>query len=213
MKSKKLKATIYIGILLWVVAFVQIGMTQLLYSETNISQAFTRNQLEVVSTGVECKAKLGEKVIDKKAWKKEFGKNSKVDVKSIDKTHYMHAKVNTDADLETMQKTKEKLRSFVKENKLDDYEILTFVECQYRGMMSSEKKEKLVERLFRQCGALTVTKKETDDYFVAYGYTLGEQDSVEINGRKVNINIAINYDEGKGITRIFIGTPLLNVDF
>ena len=47
MMNKKVKATICIVALLWVVAFVQIGITKFLYKDGTISYAFVRNQLVV----------------------------------------------------------------------------------------------------------------------------------------------------------------------
>lgn len=213
MLNKKLKAAIYIGSILWIVAFVQIGMNALLYSDSNISQAFARNQLEAVGSSVELKVNLGKQTIDKKAWKEEFGKEQEIKVSKTKDGNYLHVKVDTNVDIKSMYEKKERIRSFLDKNNLQEYELATLVECRYKGKMTDEKKKELVQRLFKQCGALTINTKESDDYFVAYGYTLGERDSVTVNGKKVNVNIAINYDEKEGVSHIYIGTPLLNIDF
>lgn len=217
MKNKKLKAAIYIGTLLWVVAFVQMGITRILYTEDNFSQAFARNQLEVVSSKVELKAKIGKedknRIIQKEVWEKEFGENTIVSISNVNAIDYLHALIDTNADTKNMSQTKKKLSSFLNKMNYNDYQLHTIVECQYKGKMTQKEKQSLTEKLFKQYGAMILSNKEDNNYFVAYGYTLGEQDSITINGKKVNLNLAITYDEEKGVSRIFLGTPLIQVDF
>lgn len=51
------------------------------------------------------------------------------------------------------------------------------------------------------------------DYYVAYGYTMGIDKVKVVNGRKINLNVAMSYDEKEQVTRVIVGTPLINSDF
>ena len=213
MKSKKIKVVIYIGVLLWVIAFVQMGMTRFLYNDINISQAYARNQMELINSSIEIKANLEDKTIDRKAWKKEYGKTLTAKTITIHHTNYLHAKNKKNMSIRDIQYAKEKLSYFLHQYRIQDYELITLTECRYDGEMTSEEKQDLIRRLFRYAGAMTVSTSENDGYFTAYGYTLGEEDSILTDGKKTNINIVIRYDEKSDTSSILIGTPYINADY
>ncbi len=213
MISKKIKTVIYIGVLLWVVAFVQMGMTRIMYRDINISQAYAGNQMELVSGSVEMKAKSEDKVIDRKAWKKEFGTTMTAKSLTVNHINYLHVKTKKNMSIREIRDIKEKLGYLLERYQIRDYELITLTECRYNGEMTGEEKQELVRKLFRHSGAMTVTASEKEGYFSAYGYTLGEADSVMVNGKKTNINIVIRYNEESGTSSIIIGTPYINTDY
>jgi hypothetical protein len=209
----KIKVVICAGIVLWAVVFVQMGITRFLYNDINISQAYARNQMELVNCSIECKADLGDKGIDKMAWNKKFGKTITAKTIPVNQVNYLHVKSNENMGIHDIRETKEKLVDALNQHKIQDYELITLTECRYVGEMTSEEKQKLVRRLFRYAGAITVSTNENDSYFSAYGYTIGEKDSIIINGKRVNVNIVIRYDEKSDRSNIMIGTPYINVDY
>lgn len=83
------------------------------------------------------------------------------------------------------------------------------------GCLSSKECKQLAQDIFRQFGGECVMESDADtlDYYVAYGYTCGVTDCKYINGRRINVNIAIAYDEERNMTRVVVGTPLINSDF
>lgn len=83
------------------------------------------------------------------------------------------------------------------------------------GQLSSEKRRQVAEDIFREFGGVSVMSSDVDneDYYVAYGYTTGINTSKIVNGRKINLNVAISYDETEQLTHIVVGTPLINSDF
>ena len=83
------------------------------------------------------------------------------------------------------------------------------------GQLSNEKRKQVAEDIFREFGGVSVMSSDVDneDYYVAYGYTTGIDTSKIVNGRKINLNVAISYDETEQLTHIVVGTPLINSDF
>ena len=63
------------------------------------------------------------------------------------------------------------------------------------GEMTSSQKEQLASRLFHVWGGVLKDTRQTSDYYVAYGYTSGIAFCKKINGQKINLNLAITYDE------------------
>lgn len=58
--SKKIKAMIYIACTLWLVVFAQIIVTKAYVRQTDVTQAFARNQLAIEAGSEECR-EIGQK--------------------------------------------------------------------------------------------------------------------------------------------------------
>lgn len=89
------------------------------------------------------------------------------------------------------------------------------VQAYKAGKLSNSEMEKTAESLFRTMGGATVMNhRESGEngYYIAYGYTNGLDTCKKINGHKINMNVAIRYDETKGRTCVTMGTPLINND-
>lgn len=92
----------------------------------------------------------------------------------------------------------------------------TCIEGKIYGKMEKEEMAELAEDLFHSMGGgsvLTSSIASSENYYVAYGYTNGIADTKKVNGRRVNLNVAISYDESKDCTNVTMGTPLINSDF
>ncbi len=92
----------------------------------------------------------------------------------------------------------------------------TCVAGEVDGKLSDDEKEKLAAGLFASLGGGTVmsgSEKIWSDYYVAYGYTSGISESRRINGKRINMNVAISYDEENDTTKVVMGSPLINSDF
>ena len=84
------------------------------------------------------------------------------------------------------------------------------------GKLDSGEREKLVAELFKTLGGgivLSPTQTLWGDTYVAYGYTIGIKNRKKVNGRAINLNVALSYDEERNRTRVILGTPLINSDF
>lgn len=92
----------------------------------------------------------------------------------------------------------------------------TCLEGYVPGSLSAEEKEKLAAELFQTMGGTSVmvhSENEENAYYVAYGYTTGLAYYKKVNGHRINLNVAICYEEGKDRTRVIMGTPIINSDY
>lgn len=92
----------------------------------------------------------------------------------------------------------------------------TCIEGKIFGKMDRKEMAELAEDLFRSMGGgsvLTGSISSGENYYVAYGYTNGIANVKNVNGRKVNLNVAISYNESEDCTNVIMGTPLINSDF
>lgn len=90
------------------------------------------------------------------------------------------------------------------------------IEGMVNGRLNEAQQQKMADKLFRQFGGGEVMNSDGSsclDYYVAYGYTCGIENSKKVNGRRINMMVAFSYDEKKNATRVVLGTPLINSDF
>lgn len=83
------------------------------------------------------------------------------------------------------------------------------------GRLSETERVRIARDIFRQFGGAEVMSGDAKNanYYVAYGYTNGVEHYKRVNNKRININVAMTYDERADKTRIVIGTPLINSDF
>ena len=64
-----------------------------------------------------------------------------------------------------------------------------------------------------KAGAKQVYAKEYDGIYTAYGYNKKMDEWVNIGGKKVNVNVTVNYNEQTGKSVIHLATPIMQQDF
>ena len=81
------------------------------------------------------------------------------------------------------------------------------------GSLNQEKVGNVSENIFNKLNARKVTQihDEQGNTFI-YGYANGLKSSILCENEKVNVSIAFTYDETKGVTIIYVATPVLNID-
>lgn len=81
------------------------------------------------------------------------------------------------------------------------------------GMLSNNEKDDLTNQLLNCIGAKTVVDGRKENIYTLYGYTESVKEYIEVGKEKVNINIAINYDEENHTTKVYLSTPIINEDY
>lgn len=81
------------------------------------------------------------------------------------------------------------------------------------GELETEEKDALVEKLLKSISANTVRQQKGDGLYTVYAYTKIEEESQKVNGEKVNVNVAVTYDEEADCTRLYLAVPYLTQDY
>lgn len=84
------------------------------------------------------------------------------------------------------------------------------------GRLSQEEMCTLARRIFHSLGGGEVLSPgflPGNNYYTAYGYTTGIAGYKKVNGRRINMHVAVSYDEKKDVTKILFGSPIINSDF
>lgn len=208
--NKKIRATIYVGVILWIVAFFQIITTKYMVNETGITQAFARNQMTISRSTVELKANLGKKTIDKKVMQSVFGEDTFITVQNKSGQNYAHVTAGENGTISDLSQIYATMQELCRKSKVTDYELSIAVTGELSGKMTKDEKDALCSSLEKAMGAVRVRTIHEDGYYVSYGYTPGLEDSIVSGGIRSNLTIALTYDEDNNKTKVTMGSPLLS---
>lgn len=91
-------------------------------------------------------------------------------------------------------------------------QTIIHINGQYQGKLTTEQKDAISMELMEKLKAEVVAEHREDTY-VVYAYTPFIGEYKKVGKDKINLTIAIIYNEEKDITEVLLATPLLNEDF
>ena len=86
------------------------------------------------------------------------------------------------------------------------------IDGQYTGKLGTEQKDAITMELLEKLEAKIVAEHREDSY-VVYAYTPLIEEYKTVGKDKINLTIAIIYNEEENVTEVLLATPLLNQDF
>lgn len=81
------------------------------------------------------------------------------------------------------------------------------------GALNNIEKNELADGLLDRLGAKVVTENRDNDIFTIYAYSKGAGSYITIGGNKINMNIAIGYDEEQDRTKVYLASPINSLDY
>ncbi|MBP3702198.1 MAG: YwmB family TATA-box binding protein [Lachnospiraceae bacterium] len=208
--NKKVRAAIYVGVILWIVAFFQIVTTKYMVNEAGITQAFARNQMTINRSTVELKANLGTKTLDKEVMTSIFGENTFVTVQNKNGQNFAHVQASENSDLSDISEVYATMQKLCEKSKVTDYELSISVSGAINGEMTKAEKDTLCNSMEKAMGAARVRTIDEDGYYVSYSYTPGLEGNIISGGLRSNLTIALTYDSETNKTKVIMGSPLLS---
>lgn len=110
-----------------------------------------------------------------------------------------------------------KIRSLINDSfaemnieKLDDSIILKG--C-YMGRLNNQFIDENTEKMYRIMEGKEIKQKNINGIYYSYGYTDKICEYVDVDSGKININIVYTYDEEMNVTWIYLGSPIINIDY
>lgn len=127
--------------------------------------------------------------------------------------HFLLVNITVNDNFENILIYKGKLEKILKGEGLTDYQTSLTLRGGLDGQLTKKEKNAKVNSFLNQLGAKEVNRIESDDLYTVYAYTGLVDDYIKVSGYRININIAISYDETKDETEIYLATPILNVSY
>lgn len=127
-------------------------------------------------------------------------------------SHYLYVNIAIEDSASSAMYYKEKVKKAM-EQFVEKPQVTVNLVGIIDGKCSDKKKEELVEQLLNETGSKLVIDGRDAGLYTVYGYTNKMEDCVTVNGEAVNINIAITYDEAANQSKIYLATPIIEVDY
>ena len=104
-------------------------------------------------------------------------------------------------------------KSYLLEDKVENPQNTTMAYGFYKGQLSLEERNEIADDILESLGAHVVSESRTQQLYTIYGYTGGINDYIMQGDHAVNINVAMNYDEEKDRTRVYLAIPLMSEEY
>lgn len=127
--------------------------------------------------------------------------------------HFIVTRLKIKDYVKSADKYRKLLESAYKELKLKENQLTVQYEGSVRGSMPVEDKEDMARLLVKELQGEVAFDYQQGDSYTLYAYTGLIDEYIESAGCKINIQIAITYDEETDKTRIYLATPIINQDW
>lgn len=115
-------------------------------------------------------------------------------------------------DIEYAMECKEKLEDIYQEIGMES-NINIYLKGKTAGTISKARREELVEGVLEQLNASVVQEIDNENYYCLYGYTSRFDRIIYQNGKKINVNLAITYNEEEDMTYLHLAVPYISQSF
>lgn len=83
----------------------------------------------------------------------------------------------------------------------------------YPEKLNVEERDVIANDLLEKLEADIITEQRSDDLYVIYGYSKYISEYKKVGNQKINVSLAMNYNEEDESTNVYLSTPLINEDY
>ncbi len=130
----------------------------------------------------------------------------------VESIQYLIVEIQLYDKLECAIPYKDNLEMIVSEYGITDDVSLQF-SGELPGQLDSQEQKEITQQLLESISAKKRSEYREGNMYTVYAHTDLIGESQEINGKKVNVTVAINYDEINHQTELYLATPFLNEDY
>lgn len=136
-------------------------------------------------------------------------------IKYIEKNeteHYVSISMIMRDNIQSALSYKQLIEEIYEKNNMSGNVTLCF-KGELAGPMNYGEKNIYADNLIDLLDAQVVAQNRDSSIFTVYAYTKSVDEYIVVSGKKVNINIILEYDEISDITLIYLATPFNNLDY
>ncbi len=124
--------------------------------------------------------------------------------------HYIIVRMSIKQSIKSIEGFKNKIENILKEIGVTDKQVTMQFNGNYDGMRSTAEKKRIAKFLVDELHGEIALEYEEGDLYTIYAYTGLISEYINSLGNKINIQIAITYDEENNKTMVTLATPILN---
>lgn len=148
---------------------------------------------------------------------KKVSKNAESEIKLLSLTketkHFIVVDLSVYDNMRSVIEYKKILENKLKELNVKEYQTTIQFHGYYNGRLTSTKKDQITDELINNLEARVVTQNRGSDMYTVYAYTGLIDEYITVSKSKVNVNIAISYNEKTNQTELYLATPIINSDY
>lgn len=91
--------------------------------------------------------------------------------------------------------------------------INIYIKGKTEGTLTQSRRKEMVDTLLKRLDASVVQEIDNENYYCLYGYTNRFDRVIYQNGKKINVNLAITYDEEEDMTYLHLAVPYISQSF
>lgn len=123
--------------------------------------------------------------------------------------HYLYAKICLNESLETVLAYKTLLEKAMEELSCTDISITLQLVGDYAGYLPLERRNEITEEILDALGAEVVYEYRKEDLYTVYAYTASLDNYITVEGKKINLHIAMSPNEKHYRTTLYLASPIL----
>ncbi len=124
--------------------------------------------------------------------------------------HYIVVRLNIKESVDSMEKYRKLIEESLDELNITEKQVNVLYEGIVNGLMSKADKEELASLLVKDLQGEVAFDYQQGESYTVYAYTGLIDEYIETVGCKINIQIAMTYDELSEKTKIYLASPIIN---
>jgi hypothetical protein len=128
----------------------------------------------------------------------------------VEVNHYLLVNLKIYKNLESILSYRDLLKKVFNDLKATDLQTTIQLTGSYKGKLSLEQMNVIADNMINELEGKIAYANRQEDLFTVYAYSGLLDEYVSSVGTKINIHVAINYDEITDSTNVYLGTPVIN---
>lgn len=124
--------------------------------------------------------------------------------------HYIVVNIKLYENLESLMSYRDILKTVFKDLDTTNLQTTMQLTSNYKGKLSLDSMNTIADSLIHNLEGKVAYANRTEDQFTVYAYSGLLDEYVTSMDTKINIHIAIHYDETTDTTDVYLGTPVIN---
>jgi hypothetical protein len=83
----------------------------------------------------------------------------------------------------------------------------------FKGRLTEEKEKKIISTIIENMGGRIVYNQKNDEQRKIYAYSPVLKNVIIHNNKRINLNIIITYMKDLNVSNVYIGAPIVNIDY
>lgn len=127
--------------------------------------------------------------------------------------HYLIVRLKLYNNIESILAYRSLLADLFKELKVTNLQTTLQITGAYKGKLSLDQMNSIADNMIDNLEGTVAYANRQEDLFTIYAYSGLIEEYIKSLNTKINIHVAMNYDETSNTTKVYLGTPVIRGDY